>query len=451
MASTQGDWSERRSGWKQQPEDRRSPSDVDYARIVHSGSFRRLQGKTQILNLGDSDFYRTRLTHSLEVAQIAGSIARQFDGIYASHPAHPHIPPLSLIQSAGFSHDLGHPPFGHGGEVALNYCMRDAGGFEGNGHTLRILARLENFSKAHGSDLSRRAMLAVLKYPVAFSRAANPAIVPALYETATSIRTLDTKVCKPPKCYFDAESDVVDWILKPLDKFDHDEFTSCNAVAGKHNKPKHKSFDCSIMDVSDDIAYGVHDLEDAIALGLVRENHFRAHVSEADSAPFLDALKQKYPGEADNDVYDHFVDQLYGNGKERKHCISRLVHHFVTSVEIETIDVFSEPLIRFRAVLPAPQDRFLSALQNLVVEKVIRTPNVQHLEFKGQKMVVSVFEALCSDPDALLPEDARQDYADSGKDQRVICDYVAGMTDSFLLKTYDRLFSPRMGSVFDKL
>jgi len=139
MASTQKDWNERRSGWQQQAEDRRSPSDVDYARIVHSGSFRRLQGKTQILNLGDSDFYRTRLTHSLEVAQIAGSIARQFDGIYASHPAHPHIPPLSLIQSAGFSHDLGHPPFGHGGEVALNYCMRDAGGFEGKRSRQRSL------------------------------------------------------------------------------------------------------------------------------------------------------------------------------------------------------------------------------------------------------------------------------------------------------------------------
>jgi dGTPase len=117
MAGNDNDWAERPSGWKQQPEDLRSPFDVDYARIVHSGSFRRLQGKTQILNLGDSDFYRTRLTHSLEVAQIAGSIARQLEGKYESHEAREYIPPLSLIQSAGFSHDLGHPPFGHGGEA----------------------------------------------------------------------------------------------------------------------------------------------------------------------------------------------------------------------------------------------------------------------------------------------------------------------------------------------
>ena len=94
-------WSERQSGWKQREGDARSPFDVDHARIVHSGSFRRLQGKTQILNLGDSDFYRTRLTHSLEVAQIARSVSRQIATKYAKHPAIKFLPDLSLIQSAG--------------------------------------------------------------------------------------------------------------------------------------------------------------------------------------------------------------------------------------------------------------------------------------------------------------------------------------------------------------
>src|ERR1700730_15248448 len=97
-------WFERPSGWQQHKDDARGPFDVDYARIVHSGSFRRLQGKAQILNLGDSDFYRTRLTHSLEVAQIAGSVARQIAAKYARHPAIQFLPDLSLIQSAGFSH-----------------------------------------------------------------------------------------------------------------------------------------------------------------------------------------------------------------------------------------------------------------------------------------------------------------------------------------------------------
>jgi dGTPase len=444
-------WTQRHSGWQMRAGDARGPFDVDYARIVHSGSFRRLQGKTQILNLGDSDFYRTRLTHSLEVAQVAGSVSRQLRTKYADHPAYPCLPDLSLIQAAGFSHDLGHPPFGHGGEVALNYCMRGHGGFEGNGQTLRILSRLENFSEKHGSDLSRRVLLAVLKYPVPYSQVANPAIVPRLDESLTSIRTLDVAACKPPKCYFDSEGDVVAWILDPLDNRDRTAFQSSSPQPGKHGKSHHKSFDCSIMDLADDIAYGVHDLEDAIELGLITEAAFLELVKEADCEPFLEHLKHAYSKECGNDVYGYFVSKLFGRGNERKHFISRLVHHFVTNIEVHTVDELTEPLIRFRARIAAPQNGFLGALKNLVVEKVICTPNIQHFEFKGQKMVVSVFEALISNPRALLPEDAYMRFVKEDGDVRVICDYVAAMTDGFLLKTYDRLFSPRMGSVFDKL
>jgi dGTPase len=403
------------------------------------------------LNLGDSDFYRTRLTHSLEVAQIAGSVSRQIAAKYGEHPAIEFLPDLSLIQSAGFSHDLGHPPFGHGGEIALNYCMRDHGGFEGNGHTLRILAKLENFSERHGSDLTRRVMLAVLKYPIPYSRAANPTIIPRLDETLTSIRTLDLKTCKPPKCYLDAEADVVKWILQPLQDKDREVFQIATAKEGAHNKPLHKSFDCSIMELSDDIAYGVHDLEDSIALGLIKEDAFRRLAREQDCAPFIDYLKRTYGQQCGNDAYEYCVSQLFGTGKERKHTISRLVHYFVTNIEVSAVEELREPLIRYRAQIAEEQQRFLDVLQNLIVERVILTPNVKHLEFKGQKMVVSVFEALKSDPRALLPEDAYQRYQQEQGDLRVICDYVAGMTDGFLLKTYDRLFSPRMGSVFDKL
>ncbi|TCK23511.1 dGTPase [Ancylobacter aquaticus] len=449
-------WDDRKSGWRQHPEDARTPFDVDYARIVHSGSFRRLQGKTQTLNLGDSDFYRTRLTHSLEVAQIANSIVRQL-GIFKDHPAHPHLPSVSLIQSIGFAHDLGHPPFGHGGEVALNYCMRDHGGFEGNGHTLRILSRLENFSEDHGADLTRRTLLGVLKYPVSYKEGANRERVPKMDQVPQSIRVIDRESCKPPKCYLECERDVVDWILQPLSQLDRDKFTAFEPPMKdedgkiKHATPRHKSFDCSIMDVADDIAYGVHDLEDAIAMGLVTERDFRTAVTEAKSGIFLNALKQKYPSESQNNVYETFFCSLFGEGKRRKHYISRLVHHFITNIEIIELKQFDDPLLRFRAALSAPQRDFLNALQALIVDKVIKSAEVQHLEFKGQKMVISVFEALVSDPKALLPADAYAEFERSNSDVRVICDHVAGMTDSFLLKTYDRLFSPRMGSVFDKL
>jgi dGTPase len=108
-------WHARREGWTPQPEDAREDADIDYARVIHSASFRRLQGKTQILNLGDSDFYRTRLTHSLEVAQIAGGVAKQLAKSFPDHEATRQLPDRGLIHAVGCTHDLGHPPFGHGG------------------------------------------------------------------------------------------------------------------------------------------------------------------------------------------------------------------------------------------------------------------------------------------------------------------------------------------------
>jgi dGTPase len=449
-------WIDRRDNWQVQAEDQRTPYDVDYARIVHSGSFRRLQGKTQILNLGDSDFYRTRLTHSLEVAQIGAGIARQLnvlklDNSNDLHPANKHIPPTPLIQSLGFMHDLGHPPFGHGGEVALQYCMHKNGGFEGNGQTLRILSKLENFSENHGANLTRRTLLGILKYPVPYSKVFNPIQTPYLDQTTTSIKVIDRKKSKPPKCYLDSENDVVEWIFENIQDDDIELFQEIETKESKHSKSKHKSFDCSIMDLADDIAYGVHDLEDAIALGLVIEKTFRKHITEEKCPSFLDALKAKYPSETANNVYEKFVSDLFANSGKRKHSISRLVHHFMTAVYIETLEEFKEPLFRYRAAMLAPQRSFLDALQDLVVDEVISSASVQHLEFKGQTMVVSVFEAISTDPKKLLPRDAFEKYEISGNDPRVICDYVAGMTDSYLLKTFDRLFSPHMGSVFDKL
>jgi len=443
-------WQARREGWTPQAEDARGDGDIDYARVIHSASFRRLQGKTQILNLGDGDFYRTRLTHSLEVAQIAGGIAKQLAKSFPDHPATKHLPDRSMIQAIGCTHDLGHPPFGHGGEIALNYCMREHGGFEGNGQTLRILSRLENFSANAGANLSRRTLLGVLKYPVAYSQARNPSIFPKLISGPTTLSIIDGKASKPPKCYMDSERDVVDWIIEPLTHTEREEFQTANPDAGKHNKPRHKSFDCSIMDAADDIAYGVHDLEDAITLGLITKETFASALQ--DKCPsFLDALKEKYPDESANNVFADMVDGLFADSRTRKRFISRLVHHFITAAEYREHAEFEEPLVRYRVCLAQSRNDFLEVLKDLVTREVILSPSVQHLEFKGQTMVVSVFEAMQADPKRLLPRDACAKFDAASGDQRIICDHVAGMTDTYLLGTYERLFSPRMGSVFDKL
>jgi len=426
-------WTERQEPSIKYERDSRSPFDVDYARVVHSTSFRRLQGKTQIHNIGAGDFYRTRLTHSLEVAQIAGGVTQHLETANRDHPAHPYLPPKSLIQTAGFGHDLGHPPFGHGGETALNYCMRAAGGFEGNGQTLRLLSKLEHFSVSHGSNLTRRALLALLKYPVAYGAVVNPAIVPRLADDQ-----LDQVACHPPKCFLDTEANVVDWILGPLNARDRDIFQSFAIAPAMHGKPEHKSFDCSIMDIADDIAYGVHDLEDAISLGLIKEKHFRDYISIADCGIFLNGAREGEKIIKHSSAYDVFASSLFGSDNDRKRAIGHLVNHLITHIGIATIEMLNDPLIRYRAVMGAPQARVLEKLKKLVWDIVICSPAVQETERQGQHMVLAVFGALQSQP-KFLPEEHHANYLRSGRDSRIICDYVAGMTDDFLRKAYSHL------------
>jgi dGTPase len=444
-------WTQRREGWKPGAADARDAAATDYGRIVHSASFRRLQGKTQILNLGDSDFYRNRLTHSIEVAQVAGGIARQLQKDFVDHPAALWIPDLTMIQAIGATHDLGHPPFGHGGEVALHYGMRDSGGFEGNGQTLRILSRLESFSENNGANLSRRSLLGILKYPAPMSavRSSIEHLQPKLLDKTSVVHLINRNACRPPKCYLDTETDVVEWLLDPVPKTDRDLFSSWHLVDGNHGETRHKTFDCSIMDLADDIAFGVHDLEDALAMGLMSAGDITSMIPEESCVSFLEYLQGRE--DFGNNVYDGFIRVLTGDQKTRKRNIGRMVTHLITSVQIKTVDAFDTPLMRYQAELPERQKTFLRALKKAVKVKVIRSASVQQLEFKGQNMVVAVFEALATDPKSLLPETTRARYDASNDPMRVICDHIAGMTDGFLLSTYERLFSPRMGSVFDRI
>ena len=149
-------WTMRFSGdGTTRPKDHRDPFQRDKARILHSAAFRRLQSKTQVLSVGQHDFYRTRLTHSLEVAQIGSGLTaqlKQSEQDLDTDVLNQLIPSDPLIEALCLAHDLGHPPFGHGGEVALNYMMREHGGFEGNGQTFRIISHLEPYTESfwHG-------------------------------------------------------------------------------------------------------------------------------------------------------------------------------------------------------------------------------------------------------------------------------------------------------------
>ena len=469
-------WEERPGGQAERTDDERNQFDTDYARIVHCAAFRRLQSKTQTLNLGDGDFYRTRLTHSLEVAQIAGGIVKSLAENRQRIDAETLcrlLPDHSLIQAISLAHDLGHPPFGHGGEVALNYCMRDNGGFEGNGQTFRILSKLETFAAPysdtpplpvrHSNGLTRRTLLGVLKYPVPYQSAVEHKLragrYPQLNKNLETVNAVVRAMSKPPKCYLDSEADEVNWVLKPLSPGGRETF----AATDENGATLYKSFDCSIMDIADDIAYGVHDLEDAIVHDLISKDRFRERIPEDKYLPFAEEAKRRLSkaesGGASCDSYTSCVEGLFGAGGERenkvhrKRCIGSLIHCFLASMDIEESTGFSKEhsLFRYKVRLNRESREFLDSLQDLIMEEVIRSPRVQHLEFKGQQMVVAVFEALQSDPKSLLTPDAFERYDESGEGVRAICDYVAGMTDNYLLKTYERLFSPRMGSIFDKL
>jgi len=214
--------------------------------------------------MGESDFYRTRLTHSLEVAQIGSGICEVLRARVSDEKVHQLIPSFSLIEAICLAHDIGHAPFGHGGEVAMNTMMVQHGGFEANGQTLRIIARLGEFTPHHGLDLTRRTTLGTIKYPTVYSRAVryedlqggHLALSDAIPHDYVNIDRW-----APPKCVYDEEQSVLDWLVDPFSNVDVDRFFALDTPESGHLKTRYKPFDTSIMELADDIAYGVHDLE----------------------------------------------------------------------------------------------------------------------------------------------------------------------------------------------
>jgi dGTPase len=417
--------------WEQEaprPDDDRDEYQRDKARIIHSAGFRRLQAKTQVMGVGEGDFHRTRLTHSIEVGQIGEGILSSLKKRYTSAgELISWLPTADLLLAACYAHDLGHPPFGHAGEQALHFRMADKGGFEGNGQTLRILTRLEKYRPNQGMNPTRRLILAVLKYPVPYSS----------FDT-------DRHLYKPPKCYFDTESPLVDWALG--DPFSAAE-RSLLGTTIEHGKPKHRSLDCSIMECADDIAYAVHDLEDIVARHLVDE-------SDVLTALHLVLANTELAGWASQNhvELDDFRRGLFmGGSAQRKSLIGQLVNLFVTSTTIREEPEFSHPLLRYRAKLAGPVGMLLDGLKSLTYRLVIQRAEVQHLERRGQRIVEGLFDELAADPRRFIPTDAWASLDGRDSKERRVCDYIAGMTDPYAEKIYRRLFVPGFGSSRDEL
>lgn len=431
-------WTERKQATPIRREgDHRSPYQRDKARILHSAAFRRLQAKTQVLGVGISDFHRTRLTHSLEASQIGQGIAAQISSKYPQLATDLELNE-HLIEALCLAHDIGHPPYGHGGEVALHYMMRDHGGFEGNGQTFRIVTRLEPYTPDFGMNLCRRTVLGLVKYPQFIDTLTNPAVTdtPQLQQNATT--RLQTAKWHPPKALYRCDEAVFDWLLAPLSESDTSQFMAFSTAPQKHGKTRFKSFDCSIMELADDIAYGIHDLEDAIVMGIVNQAQFIQEVvlpiNHIDSFWLADNISS-------------LSDKLFSeHHHERKDAIGALVNAFITAIEVtETDATFENGLLRHNASLPEEYARALDVFKQFVLKRVIKKPEMQQLEFKGQQIVMELFEAFASEPERLLPHNTRQRWelaAKNNNGMRVIADYISGMTDDFAARLYANLFLP---------
>ena len=391
--------------------DRRSEFEHDRARIIHSAAFRRLQGKTQVFGVYEGDFFRTRLTHSLEVAQIAKGIALSLGA------------DTDLVEALCLAHDLGHPPFGHAGERVLHALMRDFGGFESNAQTVRIVTHLERKHEAYaGLNLTYPTLDGLLKY-----------------KTCIDATALAAPHTKPIKGFYVGDRDLVATII-------HSTGTG-----------QGRSFECQIMDVADDIAYSVHDLEDSLQAGLVSLADFRRFPAERlvqEVNATLTAWDRTVSTETIQSELAQIADRLeeleHTAGRAARKMLTRdLIHAFASTVEIQQERIDTEFSSRVR----------IEILKAFESHKVILDPRVTTLSYKGKEVLQRLFAVLDQGHESvgLFPEEQGENYqralsdGDEAARKRVICDFLASMTDSSAMRFYSRLFVPGEGSFYEIL
>lgn len=425
----------------EQSKNGRSPFRRDYARLLHSPSFRRLQGKTQLFPSNESDFVRNRLTHSLEVAQITKGLAESFN----AKKNNKYKIDLDLVEFAGFAHDLGHPPFGHNGEKALDECMKNFGGFEGNAQTLRILTKIERKVFAEG-------LKPEFVHGISENSKDKRLGLNLTYRSLASILKYDHEipVCRAPssklaKGYYESEKNIVEKI-------------KIN-VAGKDFQGKFKTIECQLMDIADDIAYSTYDFEDSMKAGFTSPLEV---VSWASTPFYMAKLKEKiqaeFPRISEEEILNALIDtvgytpsddslvtyqesKLFAeNAYSRTKLTSELVHKFMSGVSIEInekIPALSKVNVTKKIKLK------IEVLKHINYLMMIMSPRLKVVEFRGGEIVKTLFEILSSKEGIhLLPKDVRIIYdclSTECEKKRTVCDFVAGMTDRYAVDFYSRL------------
>jgi len=421
----------------------------DYGRVIHSASFRRLQGKTQVFPVNESDFFRNRLTHSLEVSQIAEGIAEKLN--YEHEYFKTQKLDTKLITTAALIHDLGHPPFGHNGERALDDAMLRHGGFEGNAQTLRILSnnekKVRDDNVAFGLNLTYRTLAAAIKYD---------------NEIPRSRRDGEGLV----KGYYESEKKIVKKIKKNVSKSTHEK--------------SFKTVECYIMDIADDIAYSTFDLEDCFKAGFVTPLDIISSSEELLSAvakkvtdtigntfdaqdilgvlyEIFSSLFSEVDKQSDATVlasrYYAASRKLIRDGFYRTGLSSQLVKEAIMSIQVELNE--DKPALS-RVFLNKDSRIKVEVLKQFTYLKTIHSSLVKIPEYRGYELIRNLFSAL-SDKKSflLLPDDVRTLYqatsGDFSKQMRIVCDFVSGMTDRYAVEFYGRLHSDSAQSMFKPL
>ena len=400
--------------------DHRSPFQVDRDRILYTSSFRQLQSKTQVFLSGEYDFYRTRLTHSLEVAQIGRAITHWLKESTGTLSDTFYID-SDLVEASCLAHDLGHPPFGHAGEKVLNEIMREWGGFEGNAQTLRLLTKRIFAEKRTGMNPTRAFTDSVLKYKTMWSELGGKE--------------------SPPKNHFiyDEQHEILDWTMSGND-FPPDH------PAGK-KRDAFKSIECQIMDWADDTAYSLNDLADSVRAGFLTtlkvENWAKSQELNAVEQDAVDALLRA--------IRRGSLDAFVG---------SRIGKYIRATELVEDVNILSSQSNRYRYRLQVEPEivEACDVYKNLSYELVFLQPGLKQLEFKGRQMLLKLWDALgesalsASGGEGLLSGADEQEIqlAETEKEKhRLLSDYLSSLTDLSAKRLYLRLFDPVAGSITD--
>ncbi len=397
----------------------RSAFQMDRDRIIHTSSFRRLQNKTQVFFSGEYDFYRTRLTHSIEVAQIGRSLCNRLNQTSPLlSPGH-HID-SDLVEAICLSHDIGHPPFGHTGERALHRLMGPFGGFEGNAQTLRILTTIL-FGPDRGMNPSRALMDGVLKYKTLFGEVGG----------------------QKNHFLYAEQADILDFVTGG------EAFPESLPPGDLRNG--FRSIECRIMDWADDTAYSLNDIADGVQAGFL-------HVDKIEKW----AAARTLPSDG-SALVEELLDAIRRGRIES--TIGKKIGAFINAAELEETSGFLSDRTarhRYRLVIDPAIEEACALYKRLSLDLVFKSQQLQQLDRKSDYILSRLFDVFAElyihprepgNHHYQLLSDEEETLIFSQPDvtgrARVVCDVLAKMTDGIATRIYKRLFDADFGSIVD--